>query len=104
MKVNVLLLIVFVLLKSIAFSQENNTRKTDSLLTIFSNPKFNLNKALDLTRKETKTLPNGINKTRFGNMSCYKANMSEVEKMPRAKTNDSITYKMSVAEENYFDK
>jgi hypothetical protein len=104
MKVNVLMLTVFVLSRSLAFSQENKTSKTDSLLTVFSNPKLNSNKSLALIPKETKTFLNGNNKTRFGNMPCYKANMSEVEKMPVAKPNESITYKMPVAEEKYFDK
>lgn len=98
------MLSVFVLSTSLAFSQENKTSTTDSLLTVFSNPQLNQNKTLALTPKDNKTVSCGVNKTRFGNMPCYKANMSEVEKMPVAKANESITYKMSVAEEKYFDK
>lgn len=86
---------------SVSFSQKNDTRKTDSLLTVFSNPKANIYSELLSPPTNKQTTVGNIGKN---NMPCYKANMNEVEKMPIASLPENLSFTMPIISETYIDK
>jgi hypothetical protein len=87
------------LLNTIVYSQ-NNTHKTDSLFTVFTNPKHKAPKEIIQKDGEKKTVLEGIAKSNIGNMPIKQTNLSAVEKMPVGLADASIVYNMPIANSN----
>ena len=79
------------------FSQKSNTQKTDSLQTVFTNPKNKLLKDLTVLNTAKESIPNGVSKSSIDNMPFLKIDNNSVKKMPIAVADATVIYKMQIA-------